>query len=207
MSVRARLAAVALLLAAVIAPASSAADTRRHTIPTAGASIAVPASWRVLDARMVTDSAAFARFIDDNPSLAPFVSQMRGARSVIKLMAFDLRLTRAFATNVNVVVSPPSPGVTLSGLATIYEQQLKTLVPALQGPVATSVVSLPAGKSLRASYRLGFRFGGRTLTVQSLQYVLLRPDKTIVVTFTTLPAQASARGATFTAIARSLRFA
>ena len=76
----------------------SAADTTRHTISGAGASIAVPASWKALDARMVTDSAEFRRFIDENPALRPFVGQMSGASSVIKLMAFDLRLTRGFAT-------------------------------------------------------------------------------------------------------------
>ena len=107
---------------------------------------------------------------------------------------------------MNVVVAAPSPGVTLAQLATAYKRQLKTLVPSLKGPVATSIVSLPAGKALRASYRLGFAFNGRTLTVQSLQYPVLRPDKSLVITFSTLPAQAAVRGATFTSIARSLRF-
>lgn len=194
------------LVLALAAPSAGAADPRRHTIPTAGASIAVPSAWKVVDERLVTDSAAFRRFIDENPSLKPFVRQMTGPGSLIKLMAFDLERSAGFATNVNVVVSAPSPGITLARLATVYKQQLRTLVPGLQGPVATSVVSLPAGRALRASYRVRYAFGGRTVTVQSLQYLLLRPDKSLVVTFTTLPTQSSARRASFTTIARSLRF-
>lgn len=193
------------LLALLTTPVASAGGTKRLEIPAAGASIAVPAAWKAIDATIVTNSQEFGRFIDENPSLRPFVDQMRGPRSGIKLMVFDLKLTRGFATNVNVVVGG-SPGVTLAQLATLYKEELGTLLPTLQGPVATSVVSLPSAKAVRASYRIGFKTAGRTFTVQSLQYVVLRANKSIVVTFSTLPTQARARSATFTAIARSLRF-
>jgi hypothetical protein len=194
------------LLALLATSVASAGVTKRLEIPTAGASIAVPTAWKALDASVVTSSKEFARFIDQNPSLRPFVEQMRGPGSTIKLMVFDLKLTRGFATNVNVVVGSGSAGVTLAQLESLYKQQLRTLLPTLQGPVTTSVVSLPSGKAVRASYRIGFETAGRTLTVQSLQYVVLRANKSIVLTFSTLPTQARARGATFTAIARSLRF-
>jgi hypothetical protein len=196
----------ASLLAVVTASVATASTTGRHPIPTAEASIAAPSSWTVLDTRIVTDAAAFRRFVDENPALRPFVSKMSGPGSVIKLMAFDLRLTRGFATNVNVVVTPGSPGITLGQLAPIYKQQLKTLVPTLRSAVTTRIVSLPSGKSLRASYRQGFTVGGRRLSVQTLQYLVLRSDKTLVITFSTLPELAASRNATFTAIARSLHF-
>lgn len=194
------------LIVLLATPVASAGTTKRLEIPAAGASIAVPSAWKALDASVVTNSREFGRFIDENPSLRPFVDQMRGPGSAIKLMVFDLKLTRGFATNVNVVVSAGSPGVTPAQLASLYEQQLRTLLPTLQGPVTTRVVSLPSGKAVRASYRIGFKTAGRTLTVQSLQYVVLRANKSIVLTFSTLPTQARARAATFTAIARSLRF-
>lgn len=195
------------LLALLATPVASAGATKRLEIPAAGASIAVPTAWKALDTSIVTNSQEFTRFIDENPSLRPFADQMRGPGSAIKLMVFDLKLTRGFATNVNVVVGAGSPGVTLAQLASLYKQQLRTLLPTLQGPVTTGIVSLPSGKAVRASYRIGFKTAGRTFIVQSLQYVVLRANKSIVLTFSTLPTQARARSATFTAIARSLRFA
>lgn len=204
---RVRHAVVACSLLALLAtPIAAAGATKRLEIPATGASIAVPATWKALDASVVTDSRAFGRFIDQNPSLRPFVDQMRGPGSSVKLMVFDLKLTRGFATNVNVVVGAGAPGVTLAQLASLYKRQLRTLLPTLQGPVTTGFASLPSGVAVRASYRIGFKTAGRTLTVQSLQYVVLRANKSIVLTFSTLPTQARARSATFTAIARSLRF-
>ena len=110
------------LLALVATPVASAGATKRLEILTAGASIAVPTAWKALDAKVVTDSREFGRFIDQNPSLRPFVDQMRGPGSSIKLMVFDLKLTRGFATNVNVVVSAGSPGVKPAQLESLYQQ-------------------------------------------------------------------------------------
>lgn len=203
-----RIAVAGLLVALVagLASVGSAATTTRLTIPGAGASIAVPLSWKSLDRRTVTNSAAFRRFLDDNPSLRPFVAQMTGANSAIKLMAFALGASRGFATNVNVVLTAPSPGLTPAQIAAIYGRELKKQLTTLRGPVATSVVTLPSGKAVRASYKVDFVNAGKRLTVQTLQYLVLRPTKSLVVTFSTLPAEARKRNGTFTAVARSLRF-
>lgn len=200
---------VAGLLISLIAgltSAGNAATTTRVAIPDARASIALPSSWKALDRRTVTNSAAFRRFIDENPALQPFVAQMTSANSAIKLMAFDLKLSGAFATNVNVVVTTPTGGLTPAQVAAIYARELKTRLSTVRGPVATSVVTLPSGKAVRASYRVDFVNGGRRLTVQTLQYLILRPTQSLVVTLSTLPAEATRRNGTFTAIARSLRF-
>ena len=151
-----RIAVAALLvsLLAGLASAGNAATTTRLTIPGAGASIAVPSSWEAIDRRTVTNSAAFGRFLDENPALAAFANQMRGANSPIRLMAFDLKLARGFATNLNVVVTAPSPGLTPRQVATIYARGLKAQLRTVRGPVATSVVTLPSGKAVRASYKV-----------------------------------------------------
>ena len=206
MSRRGRALVAATLVALLVAAVATAAPTKRHAIPTAGASIATPSSWKALDARIVTNPKVLKAFVDQNPALRPFISQMSGPGSVIKLMVFDLKVTNGFATNVNVVVSGGTSGVTLAQIAAVYANQLKTVLPTLKSPVKTRIVSLPAGKALRAGYRVGFTIGGRTVVVQTLQYLLLHAGQTIVVTFSTLPAQAAARATTFTAIARSLRF-
>ena len=205
MSRRVRALVAAALIALLVAAVATAAPTKRHAIPTAGASIATPSSWKALDARIVTNPKVLKAFVDQNPALRPFISQISGPGSVIKLMVFDLKVTNGFATNVNVVVSA-TPGVTLAQIASVYANQLKTVLPTLKSAVTTRIVSLPSGKALRAGYRVGFAIGGRTVVVQTLQYLLLHAGKTIVVTFSTLPAHAAARATTFTAIARSLRF-
>ena len=204
---RIAVAALLLVLAAGLASVGTAASTKRYTISGAGASINVPSSWETLDRRTVTNSAAFKSFIDENPALRPFVAQMTGANSAIKLMAFDLKLTSGFATNVNIVLSTPPPSsLTPQQLATIYGRELKARLSTIQGPVAASVVKLPAGTAVRASYKIRFSNQGRQLVVQTLQYLVLHPNKSLVVTFSTLPADAARRSATFTSIARSLRF-
>ena len=198
---------LALVLLGSLAAAGSAAPPKRYSITGAGATIAVPAAWETLDRRTVTNSAAFRRFIDENPALQPFVAQMTGPSSAIKLMAFDLKLSGSFATNVNVVLSTPAPsGLTPQQVASIYGRELKARLTTIQGPVAASVVRLPAGTAVRASYKVRFTNQGRRLTVQTLQYLVLRPDKSLVVTFSTLPSESARRSATFTTIARSLRF-
>ena len=203
-----RIAVVALTLVLLggLASAGIAATPKRYSITGAGATIAVPAAWETLDRRTVTNSAAFRRFIDENPALQPFVA-LTGPNSAIKLMAFDLRLSKSFATNVNVVLSSPPPsGLTPQQIASIYGRELKARLTTIQGPVAASVVTLPAGMAVRASYKVRFTNQGRRLTVQTLQYLVLRPDKSLVVTFSTLPSEAARRSTTFTTIARSLRF-
>lgn len=200
-------AALVLVLAAGLASVGSAATPKRYSISGAGATIAVPAAWEALDRRTVTNSAAFRRFIDENPALRPFVAQMTGANSAIKLMAFDVKQSGTFATNVNVVLSSPAPsGLTPQQVASIYGRELKARLTTIQGPVSASVVTLPSGKAVRASYKVNFTNQGRQLTVQTLQYLVLRPDKSLVVTFSTVPSEAARRSGTFTTIARSLRF-
>ena len=195
------------LAAGLLVAASSAATTTRLAIPGAGATVVVPSAWEVLDRRTVTNSAAFERFLDENPALAPFAGQMRAANSPIKLMAFDLKLTRRFSTNLNVVLSSPPPrSLTPAQVAAIYGRELKARLSTVRGPVSTRVVTLPSGNAVRASYKVDFTNQGQRLTVQTLQYLVLRPTKSLVLTFSTLPAEAARRDATFTAIARSLRF-
>ena len=193
-----------LALVAGLASGARAGTTTRYAIAGANATIAVPSSWKVLDRRSVTNSAAFRRFVDENPALRSLATQMRAPNSSIKLMAFDP--TRGtFATSVNVVLSGPSAGLTPQQAASSYAREVEAQLPYVLGAIATSVVRLPIGPAVRASYRVRFTSNGRAVTTQTLQYLVLRDDMSFVVTFTTLPAEAARRSAAFTAIARSLR--
>jgi hypothetical protein len=175
-------------------------------VPQTGATIAIPSSWRVLERRTVTNTTAFRRFIDENPALGAFAAQMSAPTSPVKLMAFDVPASGTFVTNVNVVLAGPPGGLTPTQAAAVYGRELKTQLKTVLGPVATSVVRLPAGSAVRASYRARYVYNGRAATVQALQYLVLRRDRSVIVTFTTTPGEAARRSGAFTAMARSLRF-
>jgi len=192
-------------MAVAFAPAADAETTRRYAIPGAGATIAIPSSWRALERRTVTNSATFRRFVAENPAMRSLATQMSAPNSPITFMAFDPR-PGTFVTSVNVVLSGSSSGLTPRQAAASYAREINAQLPYVVGPVSTSVVRLPAGAAVRAAYRVRFTSAGRSVTTQTLQYLVLRDDTSFVVTLTTLPAEAARRKATFTAMARSLRF-
>ncbi len=197
-------AAVALALVAGLASGAGAATTTRYAISGANATIVVPSSWKVLERRTVTNSAAFRRFVDENPALRSLATQMSAPNSAIRLMAFDPK-RGTFATSVNVVLSRPAAGLTPRQAASSYARELKAQLPYAMGTIATSVVRLPVGPAVRASYRVRFTRNGRPVITQTLQYLVLRDDTSFVVTFTTLPAEVARRSRSFTAMARSIR--
>jgi hypothetical protein len=53
--------------------------------------------------------------------------------------------------------------------------------------VNTEELQLPAGKALRADYRIRFVLNGRKRTVSTTQYGLLLQGRSYVLTYTTLP--------------------
>ena len=195
-----RLATIATLAVVGVATASG---TSRHTIPTAGISLATPSSWRAVDSKAVLASKNVQALLKENPQLASIINQVAGANSPVKFLSFDPHVTDRFATNVNVVASAVPANVTLAALASAITSQLKTL-PGLTGTISTSMVTLPIGAASRATFRLTVVTNGKQLVVQTLQYTFLHHAQSIVVTFSTTPNQSARRAATFKAIAASI---
>ena len=191
---------VATLMAVGVASASS---TKRHTIPTSGLSLATPSSWRAIDSKTALASKGVQSLLKENPQLAALIQRVTGTNSAVKFLAIDPRVSDRFATNVNVVVTPLPPAVTFALLADAIPHELKN-VPGLASKITTSIVKLPIGRAIKASYRLSIVNGVKTQTVQTLQYIFLRHSLDIVVTFSTTPSQSARRAATFTAIAASI---
>jgi hypothetical protein len=202
-----RHAALTVVIAAFVvvgtAAGSVAGRTTRHPIPTAGISLATPASWRAVDSHAVLASKAVQSLLKENPQLATIINQVAGANSPVKFLSFDPNVSDHFATNVNVVVTSVPANVTLPVLASAIAVQLKSL-PGLASPITSSTVTLPIGRAAKESFRLTVVSSGKKLTVQTLQYVLLRNAQSIVVTFSTTPNQSARRTATFRAIAASI---
>jgi len=198
----------AILGAAIVLVAGTASAAggpfHRHAIPGYGTSIALPSSWKTVDYRQVLKTGDLDQLARDNPELAGSFAAMAQPDSPIKLFAYDPQVAKGFATNANVVVVPLGGPVGF----TEYERQLVGELRTLSSvsKLRSSTVRLPAGRAVRLSYRLGVNAHGRVLSVQTLQYALLNGRRSVVVTYSTLPAAARFYSGVFTTSARSIRF-
>jgi hypothetical protein len=191
---------MALVVVAASVVGSAFAADRRHVVRGQGISLTMPASW------VATEKGVSAAVLDqmarENPKLAPFVRGLAGPNSAMKFIAFDPNVRNAFATNVNVVVVPAPAGISFAQYRQALVAELRRIV---TGKIEQSVATIGGGQALRASYRLRLSLG-RTVTVQTLQYAFLRPGRSVVVTYTTLPSLKGSYAATFRRSAASIRF-
>jgi hypothetical protein len=194
------LALVTLVATATIVGSALAAD-RRHVVRGQGISLTVPAAW-VATERGVSP-AVLDQMARENPKLAPFVRGLGGPNSPMKFIALDPNVRNGFATNVNVVVVPTPAGITFAQYRQALVGELRSIV---TGKIEQSVATIGGTQALRASYRLRITLG-RSLTVQTLQYAFLRPGRSVVVTYTTLPGLKGSYAPTFRRSAASIRFA
>jgi hypothetical protein len=191
---------MALVVVAASVVGSAFAADRRHVVRGQGISLTMPASWVATEkgvSRAVLDQMA-----RENPKLAPFVQGLGGPNSPMKFIAFDPNVRNAFATNVNVVVVPAPAGMSFAQYRQALVAELRQIV---TGKIEQSVATIGGNQALRASYRLRLSLG-RTVTVQTLQYASLRPGRSVVVTYTTLPSLKGSYAATFRRSAASIRF-
>jgi hypothetical protein len=196
---RAALLVAVLVLAASLAGAARAVD-RRHVVVGHGISLAVPASW-VASERGISP-AVLDQMARENPKLAPFVRALGGSSSPMKFIALDPDVRNGFATNVNVVVVPALTALTFAQYRQALLSELRSIV---TGRIEDSTATIAGAKALRVTYRLRLSVG-RIVTVQTLQYAFLRPGRSVVVTYTTLPAFKDRYAATFRRSAASIRF-
>ena len=93
-------------------------------------------------------------------------------------------------------------------LAAWRQEALKQLmkVDFIVQPIWWRMVTLPAGKAVRLTYKARFNVGGKRLETAITQYALVKNGAAIILTYTTLPKLAKAYRATFDRSARTLRF-
>lgn len=191
--------AVAVAATALVGQAVAAEKFKRHAVRGQGVSLAVPASWKAVDASL--SAAALRELERQNPKLAPYIKQLSGPNSPAKFLAFDPALRSGFATNVN-VVAVAIPNVSFAQ----YRQALVAEIRSITGSTPKNkVVSIGGQAALRLDYRLRLTLGN-TVTVQTLQYAFQRPGRSVVVTYTTIPSLKSRYASTFARSAASIRF-
>lgn len=197
----------ALALAALVSAAAALAGTAaaaerfvRHSVQSEGVSLSVPRSWVAVDSRL--PKSVVDRLSRENPRLAPFLTGLSQPGSPIRFIALDPDVRGGFATNVNVVVVPLTQSLSLAQYRSALAAELRTV--GAKG-VQSSLVKVGGGRAVRLSYR--FRLSlGRTYAVQTLQYAFMRPGRSVVVTYTTLPSQSARYAATFRRSSASIRF-
>jgi hypothetical protein len=189
-----------LVLALAVAPLAGAASTwKTHHVRAAGFSIAAPAAW--IDVTRLTPEALAKE--SSVPGLRAYVEAARSSKA-IKLIVVDVGRTtiaNQFASGLNVTQVPAIGDLQTQRAITVAQLKSAGIV---VGAVASSFVTLPAGKALRLAYRA--RFAAGSPVVATLQFVFLHAGKATVITYTTLPKLQSHYGAPFARSAHSFRF-
>jgi hypothetical protein len=194
-----------LVAALALTSVAVAASYRTYTVPAASVSFQLPASWKVIDAKHVLTAAQIASLSKDNPELSGSLSQVNKPNSAVKFFGFDPAIAGGFATNVNVV----SVGIGQTIDFATYAQALQREISSLSSVsnLSATRVKLPGGEAVRLSYNLRFVSHGTVGHTATLQYGFLRNgNRSVVFTYTTLPAEASAYAGVFATSARSIRF-
>jgi hypothetical protein len=178
------------------------AGYRRVNLPAQGMSLLLPTSWKTLSAAQAKKLLTGGTFVRDNPQFAGVMALMGKPDPPIKLFAFDPVPVDRFATNANVVILPSRPVP-----ASAFRQALVREANAI-GVIRlrAAQVRFPSGPAVRLTYGLRVKQGARTVTTATTQYAFQRPTRSVVVTYTTLPAAASTYAPIFTTSARSIRF-
>jgi hypothetical protein len=188
-----------LLAAALVASAAGATRLKRHTVPGQGVFLSAPPTWVVIDGRL--PASVVDRIADENPQLAPFIANLKS--SPAKFIAIDPDVRLGFATNVNVVVTPVPAYLTFATYRAALTNELRVLTHGQR--IGQRVLKINGAKAIRVSYRLRIRLG-RSFRVQTLQYAFLRRNRSVVITYSTLPRLVGRYGRTFAASAATIRF-
>ena len=190
-----------LLLALAVAPLAGAASTwKTHHVSGAGFGIAAPAAW--IDVTRLTPEVLAKE--STVPGLRAYVDAARSSKA-IKLIVVDVGRTtiaNRFASGLNVTQVPAIGDLQTQREITVAQLKAAGIV---LGAVASSYVTLPAGKALRLAYRA--RFAVSSPVVATLQFVFLHAGKATVITYTTLPKLQSHYVVVFARSAHSFRFA
>lgn len=194
--------AAATLVTALGAPASPVAD-RTHRVPAADLRLALPGTWKALNAKSVFNDQALAEAVEANPNLQGIIAQLASPSSPVKFFAIDPKLRDRFATNVNVVVAPlprrMSQAEFLRGAVSSYGAlEIRN--------ERFASVRLPAGQAVQAILQLRFGTPSGKRWVSVRQYSFMHDGSAVTVTYTTLPEAERGYRPAFVASARSIRF-
>lgn len=178
--------------------------------PEDGFAVALPATWRKVDAGPQVLTTAFTALPAPATALSAFaVASDRPAGSDFCFYALDLApesTGNAFATNLNVLHRPVPAAMALADFASGNVAELEKAAQVIK-PVLQERVQLPAGPAVRLHYRLTVPVAeGPDLQLSLTQLLLVSRQSGYVLTFATLPEQETHYSDVFQRIAQSLRW-
>lgn len=178
--------------------------------PEDGFAVALPATWRKVDAGPEVHTTAFTARLEPAAALSALAAaQGRPAGSDFCFYALDLApesTGNAFATNLNVLHRPLPAAMALADFASSNVGELEKEAQVVK-PVLQERVQLPAGPAVRLQYRLAVPVAeGPDLQLSLTQLLLVSRQSGYVLTFATLPEQEAHYGDVFQRIAQSLRW-
>jgi hypothetical protein len=196
-------------VAAVALPAGAQSGSGWVRHQGEGFSLQLPASWADQSRDRVRLLREVRRLAGDEPQVAALMDSLLAvghANFAVKMIAFDLApssLSTGYATNLNIMTER-----TALPLAAWRREGLKQLTQAdfVVQPIWWRMVTLPAGKAVRLTYRARFNIGGKRLNTAITQYALVKNGAAFILTYTTLPKLAKSYRARFDRSARSLKF-
>jgi hypothetical protein len=199
---------VVAVIGLVIAPAGGqAARTPLHrwSVPGYATSVELPGSWKTVDYRQIVKPGVLESLAQDNPEFAESFAAMAQPSSPVKFFAYDPQTSNGFATNLNIIVVPVRAPLTFARYRRSLVGEVRSLTAV--SDLRASTVRLPAGQAVHLKYRVTLTVGGRRITALASQYGFLRPSRSEIFTYTTMPATARFYSGVFTSSARSIRIA
>lgn len=169
-----------------------------------GFRITLADGWRAIDLDQDSIGAITDLFPSDS-EIGKLLQSQAGSLALagVKLFAIDPRpgsIVSGVAPNLNVIVQPKPPGLSIELLGTVAQSQLEALE--AFSDIAIENVTLPAGPAVKATYKAEQALaGGSTVEALGRQYYLASDDSLFIVTMT---GGSDDSAATFDAMAESI---
>jgi hypothetical protein len=166
--------------------ASTTATTGRIYVRDGGFEITMPKGWRKID--LAGD--LLKQFAAGLPKDSQFAKLMAGQAGTmiangVKLLAMDLRATSVadgYAANVSVLTLPRTDNMSIDAHRALLEAQLESVKEA--SAVSSKVVTEPAGKTIRMSYRMRIAMAdGHVTSFSGTEFIVLTPSRIYAITF------------------------
>jgi hypothetical protein len=174
-------------------------------VPAEGFAVALPDAWVVADLTAEDLDMILDELEDQNPQMGSIGEQARNlATQGVKLFAADPETTtEGLSTNLNLIITPGTAGVTIDAFAGLIPTQLEQI--GATG-VEVTIVDGPFGDAARAEFDLAVvGESGDTVNAHLLQFAALDSLTTYVLTFTTTESSFDALETTFETVFSTLQ--
>jgi hypothetical protein len=160
-----------------------------------GFAVALPKSWRSLDAKQALSSKTMQQFGQSNPQLKGQIQALAQPDSPLKLLATGPIGKDAFLTNLNVIVTQLPPDLSFDKWTKAELAEIQK-VPTVKN-VEQEVTQLRPGQTLHLTYHASFNKPTGAFEVVVNQWMVKKDDFLYILTYTTSPSQEAKLRQTF----------